>query len=148
MIYNTFVASVKEYFDKEFAEWERSTGQRQTYKAFAAWLGVSYTTLAGWRNQNFPPSGENLRKVSRKLGPEIFEIVGQQIPEDLRTEYSPTDDQLRPIAEMILLFSPEQRPAVRAAIEEMLAAALRGDADTNQAVSDILRRLKEIASTK
>lgn len=83
--------TVPEWLNEKILEWERRTGQRQTWKAFAEWLGVKYTTLSSWRNQGALPDGENLRVLGEKLGYEIYDIVGAKKPDpklrELRARY-------------------------------------------------------------
>ena len=81
------VKTIQDFFTQKFAEWERSTGSRQNYKNFAAYLGVAPTTLSNWKNDGHAPKGEYLRLVARKLGDEIYEILGEKPPEDVHPFY-------------------------------------------------------------
>lgn len=71
---------VSDWLNKEFLKWERKSGDRQTYKAFAEYLEVNYRTFSSWINQGSKPAGENLRKVADKLGDEIYVLLGEEPP--------------------------------------------------------------------
>lgn len=71
---------IANWLNKEFQKWERKTGERQTYKAFAEYLGVKYTTFSSWLNQGARPGNDNLRKIANRLGEEIYIILGEEPP--------------------------------------------------------------------
>jgi transcriptional regulator with XRE-family HTH domain len=67
----------------KFGEWERKTGRRQSYSAFARYLGVKQSSLSQWLAGNYPPADDNLRKIANKLGFEIYDILGIARPDPL-----------------------------------------------------------------
>lgn len=71
---------------EKFSEWEKSTGRRQTYSAFAKYLGVTQPSLSQWLAGNYPPQGDNLRKIAEKCGTEIYELLGLGVPPDLERD--------------------------------------------------------------
>lgn len=71
---------ISDWLNKEFLKWERKTGGRQTYKAFAEYLGVKYTTFSSWMNQGAEPGGDNVRRIAEKLGNEIYILLGVEPP--------------------------------------------------------------------
>ena len=70
-----------EWFLQKFREWELKTSRKQTESAFAKYLGVKPPTLNRWTNGNATPQGENLRLLARKLGPEVYDILGLVRPD-------------------------------------------------------------------
>jgi transcriptional regulator with XRE-family HTH domain len=75
--------TIPSWLNEHFRAWEKETGRKQTVSAFARWLGIKQPTLNRWMNGDNEPDGENLRILARKLGPEVYEIVGQPAPDDL-----------------------------------------------------------------
>ena len=71
-----------EYLNSKFLEWQNQTRRRRTVTEFASYLDVSYTSLVGWMNGVHPPSLANVRKLSGKLGPEIYDVMGMTPPLD------------------------------------------------------------------
>lgn len=67
-------------------------------------------------NGDSDPEGENLRLLARKLGPEIYAIVGQTPPDDLFM-----DEHLEPLAELLLSLPEKKRKAFR---ESLVAYAI------------------------
>lgn len=59
-----------------FLEWEKGTGQRQSYSAFARYLGVKQSTLSQWLTGNYPPNIEHVRILAEKLGSDIYSVMG------------------------------------------------------------------------
>lgn len=74
------MATVKNWLNQKFAEWEKAQGQRQSYYAFARYLEVSQSGLAQWMTGNSVPGGDDLINIAGKLGPEIYEILGLPRP--------------------------------------------------------------------
>lgn len=99
----------QEWFLTKFREWEASTGRKQTEAAFAKFLHLKPPTLNRWMTGSATPTGENLRMLARRLGSEIYTIVGQPIPADLYL----TDEQLAPLAELILSLPEHKRKHFR-----------------------------------
>lgn len=61
---------------ERFREWESNSGRKQSVSAFARWLGIKQPTVNRWMTGDSNPEGENLRKLARKLGPEVFDVLG------------------------------------------------------------------------
>ena len=101
--YNTWL------MDK-FVKWERERKQRQSYSAFARYLGVKQSSLSQWLAGNYPPSKENVEKIAAKLGPEIYDIMGMQRP----------DPELEHLREQFEAVDPKDRQEVLKLIEETL----------------------------
>jgi transcriptional regulator with XRE-family HTH domain len=64
------------WFNKKWAEWDAREERRTTQQELADYLGVSRESVAYYiRGKKFP-EGENLRRIARRFGPEIYEILG------------------------------------------------------------------------
>ena len=72
----------KDWLMDKFTEWERAQKHRQSYSAFARYLGVKQSALSHWMNGNYTPTGENLVKVASILGPEVYTALGLVSPEE------------------------------------------------------------------
>lgn len=74
------MATVKDWLNQKFVEWERSQGGRQSYYAFARFLGVSQSGLGSWMTGGSVPGGDDLIALADKLGPEVYEVLGLPRP--------------------------------------------------------------------
>ena len=62
---------------EKFKEWEQDQPRgRSSFTAFARYLGVKQPSLTRWMAGDNPPDAGNIQKLSEKLGPEIYEILG------------------------------------------------------------------------
>ena len=89
------MTEISDWLMNKFLEWEKETGERQTFKAFADYLGVKPTTFSSWMNSGIPPTGDNIRKVADKLGYEIYDIL--DIPQDERPVRADLREAIRQI---------------------------------------------------
>ncbi|MCK4827929.1 helix-turn-helix transcriptional regulator, partial [bacterium] len=103
--------SYNEWLMEKFLEWEKTKTRRQSYSAFARYIGVSQGSLSHWLSGSNPPTGDNAKKVADKLGYEIYDILDipqdeRPIPKDLRDLINsvPEDNQeeLRDLIEIYL----------------------------------------------
>lgn len=74
------MATVKEWLNKKFAEWEKTQGGKQSFYAFARYLEVSQSGLGQWMTGNGAPGGDDLLSIANKLGPEIYDVLGLPRP--------------------------------------------------------------------
>lgn len=74
------MATVKDWLNHKFSEWEKSQGGRQSYYAFAHYLEVSQSGLGTWMTGGENPAGDDLIAIAEKLGPEIYDILGLPRP--------------------------------------------------------------------
>lgn len=70
-----------EFLEKKFLEWQQREGGRRTVKEFAAYIGVSQSTISTWWNDVKKPEGENLMKLAFKLGLEVYDVLGKERPD-------------------------------------------------------------------
>jgi len=74
------MATLKDWLNQKFVEWEKNQGHKQSYYAFARYLEVSQSALSQWMMGSSQPDGEDLPVIAKKLGPEIYEIMGLSRP--------------------------------------------------------------------
>jgi len=67
---------IPKFFNKRFLEWQMGVEERKTQTEFAEYLGVASGTLGHWMNGIRKPDYNNAKLISKKLGPEIFDICG------------------------------------------------------------------------
>ncbi len=73
---------LRDWFNKHFVDWQAKTGKRQTLDTFAAYLGVSRSTLSKYMNGNSRPGGQEfIEKIAEKLGPEIYDLIDKPRPD-------------------------------------------------------------------
>jgi transcriptional regulator with XRE-family HTH domain len=64
------------WFNKKWAEWDAREGRRTIQQELADYLGISRESVAYYAHGRKFPEGDNLRKIARRFGPEIYEILG------------------------------------------------------------------------
>jgi hypothetical protein len=84
------MATLKEWFNQKFSEWEKTQARSQSYYTFARYLEVPQSGLSQWMTGGSVPSGEDLLNIASKLGPEIYDVLGLPRPsaETKRTNFS------------------------------------------------------------
>lgn len=70
-----------QFLERKYLEWQQREGGRKTVKEFAAYIGVSQSTISMWWNEDRKPEGDNLRKLAEKLGIEVYDILGIPRPD-------------------------------------------------------------------
>jgi hypothetical protein len=74
------MATVKDWLNQKFEDWEKAQGHKQSYYAFARYLEVSQSGLGEWMVGSSVPAGDDLQTISSKLGKEIYDILGLPRP--------------------------------------------------------------------
>ncbi len=72
--------SCKDWLAQKFRDWEAAQGRKQSYYAFARYLGVSQTDLAQWMDGTSVPAGSDLHALAARLGVEIYDTLGLPRP--------------------------------------------------------------------
>jgi len=71
-----------QFLERKFLEWQKTKGGRRTAKEFATWLGVPSSTLSTWWSNKSTPTDEKfIRKLSDKLGLEVYDVLGLPRPD-------------------------------------------------------------------
>ncbi|HZW04258.1 MAG TPA: helix-turn-helix transcriptional regulator [Anaerolineaceae bacterium] len=78
MIYNLVVMDFQTWLNRKMDRWIKETGRNQT--AFAGWLGVQPTTLSNWIKRGHKPRPDMVARLSEKLGPDIYKVLGLSVP--------------------------------------------------------------------
>jgi transcriptional regulator with XRE-family HTH domain len=63
------------WFNQKWAEWDAREKQHSIQRDLADYLGISRESVAYYKQGKKFPEGENLRRLARKFGPEIYEIL-------------------------------------------------------------------------
>jgi transcriptional regulator with XRE-family HTH domain len=74
------MATIKDWLNQKFVEWEKKQGGRQSYYAFARYLEVSQSGLSAWMTGGGVPGGDDLIALAAKLGPEVYDVLGLPRP--------------------------------------------------------------------
>ncbi len=74
------MATLIDWLNQKFNEWEKAQGRRQSYYAFARYLEVSQSGLSQWMTGGSVPGGEDLLALASKLGPEVYDVLGLPRP--------------------------------------------------------------------
>src|SRR5512133_3882533 len=74
------MATIKDWLNQKFIEWEKAQGHKQSYYAFARYLEVSQSGLGQWMNGGSTPSGDDLLNIANKLGAEVYDTLGLPRP--------------------------------------------------------------------
>ncbi|GAP08039.1 predicted transcriptional regulator [Anaerolinea thermolimosa] len=71
----------KDWLAQKFNDWEKTQGRKQSYYAFARYLGVSQANLAQWMEGAALPSGDDLRTLAELLGAEVYDLLQMDRPD-------------------------------------------------------------------
>jgi hypothetical protein len=74
------MATLKDWLTQKFEQWERDQGGRQSYYAFARYLEVSQSGLGQWMVGAGVPAGDDLLNIAKKLGPDVYDLLGLPRP--------------------------------------------------------------------
>lgn len=100
------------WLEQKYLSWQEARGRRATLGQFAIYLGISPPLLSHYLNGLRKPSGDNVHKLATRLGPEVYDILGLQIP----------DPRLRFISRNWARLSTEQQQQLILTMEKLLKA--------------------------
>ena len=66
----------------KFIEWQHSQGGRKTVEDFARYLGIAQSTASLYMNGKRLPEGDILKKLSDKLGLEVYDALDLPRPDE------------------------------------------------------------------
>lgn len=69
-----------EFLENSFVKWQSQIGKRKTIKEFSEYLGVSRPLLSIWMLGRQRPGPKNIELLATKLGPEIYDALGEPRP--------------------------------------------------------------------
>lgn len=104
---------LSDFLQDQFLKWMAKQGRVKSQNEFAKWLGVSSGSLSQWMNDSRLPTGDNVHTLAEKLGPQVYDLVGE--PRSM-----PRDKMLSFIAENWHLLNDDQRSAIKEKALEML----------------------------
>lgn len=72
-----------QFLESKYLEWQKNEGGRRTVAEFSDWLGFPQSTISTWwSKENIKPKDEQvLRKLSTKLGIEVYDVLGIPRPD-------------------------------------------------------------------
>ena len=102
----------KQFLEVKYLEWQQKQGGRKTVHQFASYLGVGQSTLSNWWNGERKPEGESVDKLAKKLGLEVYDVLGLERPDpDLhylqQVWYDLSDKERRTIREQVERYARE-----------------------------------------
>lgn len=100
------------WLERKYVEWQGQRGKRATLAQFADYLGISAPLLSHYMNGIRKPTRENIQKLARRLGPEVYDIFGLQNP----------DPKLRLITRNWNKLTAEQQQEIIEGMESLLQA--------------------------
>ncbi len=69
------------WMDQKFREWcDKQPRRRRNQRAFAWYLDIPDGNLRTYLNGSHTPTGNNLVNLGRKLGYEVYTLIGMEIP--------------------------------------------------------------------
>ena len=96
------MTAFSDWLQLKFEEWEKSKGRRrQSYTAFARYLGVTQSSLAHWMMGDNLPDTDSMQKLSEKLGYEIYSVLGVDPPyphavHEIKAAYNGLPSEVQP----------------------------------------------------
>lgn len=77
MVQTNETPTMEKFLETEFEKMRESKGWRYSQAQWSKYLGVSHQSLNQWMNGLRLPTGDNVFALAAKLGPEIYDILGQ-----------------------------------------------------------------------
>ena len=75
-------SSLSEWLQKKYIDWMAEQGEIKTQHEFADFLGIDKVSLNRYFNGKIKtPDAETITKISEKLGPEIYDVLGLVRPD-------------------------------------------------------------------
>ena len=72
-----------EWLEQAYLTWAAESGQRQTLRQFADYLGISNSLLSHYLSGSREPSQENLDRIAEKLGEEAYDALERPRPDPI-----------------------------------------------------------------
>jgi hypothetical protein len=76
----SYQESFTQWLNEHYATW---TDQHKTLTEWSAYLEIDQNLLSRWLGGKALPENENIEKLAKKLGNEIYEALGQKPPNAL-----------------------------------------------------------------
>lgn len=75
-------AAFRTWITRKWSEWDAQEGRRTTQQELADYLGLNRGSVAQYVSGRQIPEGENVLKIARKFGQEIYSVLGI-VPDEL-----------------------------------------------------------------
>lgn len=111
----------------QYEKWRSESDSAKTLADFAAYLDVPPTSLSNWINAGSKMRADTISKISEKLGPEIYDVLGL---------HRPSDD--------ISKYPPEIKSALAKAIKRVDKLGIR--ADSEESINIFIEELSKVDS--
>lgn len=110
-------AAFKIWFFKKWNELDAQLGKRTTQQELADILAIARPTISHYATGRKVPEGENLEKIAKVFGPEVYDVIGvsRPIPE-MPPEYVELFFEIKSAIEKLGV-EPESPEAVKIANE-------------------------------
>lgn len=82
------------WFERKFVEWEAEAGHRRTVSEFAEWLNIPRSLCSRYLTGSRSPSRKNVDLIAIRLGPEVYDLLGLQRPDEVLQRLQGVWDQL------------------------------------------------------
>lgn len=70
---------LSDWLETQYLLWKGDS--KKTYTDFAVYLDVPNTSLSNWLNSGTKMRADTVSKIARKLGPEIYDVLGLDRPD-------------------------------------------------------------------
>jgi transcriptional regulator with XRE-family HTH domain len=71
------------WFNRKWSEWDAKEGRRTIQQELADYLGITRASVAQYAAGRQLPEGDSLRRIAKKFGVEVYEILGvKPLPDD------------------------------------------------------------------
>ena len=77
MVQTNETPTMEKFLETEFEKMRESKGWRYSQAQWSKYLGVSHQSLNQWMNGLRLPTGSNVFALAAKLGPQVYDILGQ-----------------------------------------------------------------------
>lgn len=70
-----------EWLLTQYDKWKETAGADKKLADFANYLDVPPTSLSNWINAGYKPRSDTINRLSKKLGLEVYEVLGLRRPD-------------------------------------------------------------------
>jgi transcriptional regulator with XRE-family HTH domain len=82
--------------ERKFLEWQIEIGERKSQAEFAKLIGVSRASLTMWMNGDHLPERDNVHKVAKVLGNEVYDVLNLPRPNPYLQQINQIFERLSP----------------------------------------------------
>lgn len=99
--------------ERKFLQWQIDIGERKSQADFAKLIGVSRASLTMWMNGDHLPERDNVHKVAKVLGNEVYDALGIPRPNPYLQKINQLFEHLSPEHQKKLAEDAERYEAKR-----------------------------------